>query len=150
VAEQYDTMSTADICDLDVPAAEDAILYLWATVTHAQEAFDVLESWGFAYKTQAVWDKRRFGIGYWMRGEHELLYIGTRGDVSPPKEGARRGSIFREKAGAHSEKPQSVRTHIEQAHPDARKLEMFARDGKVGWELWGDETPDNKQATLGK
>lgn len=68
--------------------------------------------------------------------------------MSPPAQEDRRGSIFRADRGEHSEKPESVRTHIERAHPDARKLEMFSRDGKVGWELWGDESPDSKQATL--
>lgn len=148
VGNHYGTMDLSDIKALDVPAADDAVLYLWATVTHAKEALDVLEAWGFEYKTQAVWDKDTLGIGYWFRGQHELLYVGTRGDVSPPEPGARRSSVFKESPGRHSEKPKSVQTHIEQAHPDARKLEMFARDGKVGWELWGDESPDTKQATI--
>lgn len=147
VQEEYDTMTISEIQALDVPAGDDCVLYLWATVTHAQEAFDVLEAWGFEYKTQAVWKKERLGVGYWFRGEHELLYVGTRGDASPPDPDARRSSVFSEPAREHSRKPEIVRTHIEQAHPDARKLEMFARDGKTGWELWGDETPETKQAT---
>ena len=148
VDHHYGTMDIDDIKSLDVPAADDAVLYLWTTVTHAQEAFDVMEAWGFKYKTQAVWDKQSLGVGYWMRGEHELLYIGVRGDVSPPDAKDRRGSIFREESGAHSEKPACVKRYIDTAHPDARKLEMFARDGTVGWELWGDESPDSKQATI--
>lgn len=148
VDHHYDTMDLDAIKTLDVPAADDAVLYLWTTVTHAEEAFDVLGAWGFEYKTQAVWDKRSVGVGYWMRGQHELLYIGVRGDVSPPDADARRSSVFTADRGAHSSKPEAVRTHIEKAHPDARKLEMFARDGKVGWELWGDETPDQKQGCL--
>lgn len=148
VEHHYDTMPIGEICDLDVPASDDAVLYLWPTVTHAREAFDVVDSWGFEYKTQAVWDKQRLGVGYWMRGEHELLYIATRGDVSPPPSDVRRSSIFREQASEHSRKPKAVRSYIEAAHPGARKLEMFARDGKVGWDLWGDETPERKQATI--
>ena len=149
VDQHYDTMNVDDIKALDVPAAEDAILYLWGTVTHVPEAVDVIRAWGFEHKSQAVWDKESVGVGYWFRGQHELLYVATRGDVSPPCEENRRSSVFRSTRGKHSEKPEAVRTHIEQAHPDARKLEMFARDGKVGWELWGDESPDSKQATLG-
>lgn len=148
VDHHYDTMDLDDIKALDVPAADDAVLYLWATVTHAKEAMEVLDAWGFEYKTQAVWDKDTLGVGYWFRGQHELLYVGVKGDVSPPDPNARRASVFTESPGAHSEKPAKVRTHIERAHPDARKLEMFARDGKVGWELWGDEAPASKQATL--
>lgn len=148
VANHYDTMDIEDIKALDVPAADGAILYMWGTVTHVPEAVDVIRAWGFEHKTQAVWDKEHFGSGWWFRGQHELLYVATRGDVSPPAEHARRSSVFRSPRGEHSAKPEVVRTHIEQAHPDARKLEMFARDGKVGWELWGDESPDSKQATV--
>ena len=149
VAKHYDTMDIEDIKALDVPAADDAVLYMWGTVTHVPEAVDVIRAWGFEHKTQAVWDKQHFGSGWWFRGQHELLYVATRGDVSPPPEHARRSSVFRAPRGEHSAKPEVVRTHIERAHPDARKLEMFARDGKVGWDLWGDESPDSKQATLG-
>ena len=149
VAKHYQTMDIEDIKALDVPAADDAVLYMWGTVTHVPEAVDVIRAWGFEHKTQAVWDKQHFGSGWWFRGQHELLYVATRGDVSPPPEHARRSSVFRAPRGEHSAKPEAVRTHIEQAHPDARKLEMFARDGKVGWDLWGDESPDSKQATLG-
>jgi N6-adenosine-specific RNA methylase IME4 len=148
VAHHYDTMDINDICDLDVPAAENSILYLWTTVTHAQEAFNVMDEWGFDYKTQAVWDKQNYGIGHWFRGGHELLYLCVKGDVSPPDADVRRESIFREKSGKHSSKPDKVREYIERAHPDARKLELFSRDGRVGWTMWGDETPNNQQDKL--
>ncbi|UBF23507.1 N6-adenine methyltransferase [Halorubrum tailed virus 28] len=149
VAKHYDTMSLDDIKALDVPAAEDAILYMWGTVTHVPEAIDVIRAWGFEHKSQAVWDKVHMGSGSWFRGQHELLYVAVRGNPSPPAQENRRESVFRTPRTEHSSKPEAVRTHIEEAHPDARKLEMFARDGKVGWELWGDESPDSKQATLG-
>jgi N6-adenosine-specific RNA methylase IME4 len=148
VAHEYETMTHKDICALDVPAADDAILYLWTTVTHAQEAFEVLESWGFEYKTQAVWDKQQYGIGHWFRGTHELLYVATRGDVSPPDSDARTTSMFREQSRGHSRKPACVREFIEEAWPDKRKLELFARDNRVGWEPWGNEVPQTEQQTL--
>lgn len=149
VNHHYETMDVADICALDVPAADDAVLYLWTTVTHAREAFEVMDAWGFDYKTQAVWDKEDIGVGYWFRGQHELLYVGVRGDVSPPDQEDRRGSVFEHPRGEHSAKPPTVREHIAHAHPDARKLEMFARDGFTEWEIWGDETPEKLQAGIG-
>lgn len=148
VDHQYRTMPVEDIAAMDVPAADDAVLYLWSTVTHAEKALTVLNAWGFGYKTQAVWDKQRYRLGYWFRGQHELLYVGTRGDVSPPASEYRVGSLFSEKSDGHSSKPASVRRHIEEAWPDARKLELFARDDRVGWAVWGDEVPDSQQQTL--
>lgn len=141
-------MSLDEIKALDIPAEDDAILFLWATVTHMPEALDVLKSWGFEYKTQAVWDKQTVGVGYWFRGQHELLLVGVRGDVSPPPEGSRRSSVFQRKRGEHSEKPPDVRRWIQEAFPERDKLELFARDGTTNWDLWGDEAPDHKQETL--
>lgn len=148
VDEHYAVMRVEEIAALDVPVADDAVLYLWVTAPQAEAAFEVLHGWGFTYKTQAIWDKQQLGVGYWFRGEHELLYVGVRGDVHPPEPMARRSSIFRERRREHSRKPDVVRRYIEAAHPEARKIELFARDGFVGWELWGDETPDNKQTTV--
>lgn len=148
VAKHYPTMTLEEIESLNVPAADDAVLYLWATVTHTPEALSVMDAWGFEYKTQAVWDKKKYGVGHWFRGGHELLFLGTRGDVSPPDPENRRSSVFRESSGEHSEKPACVKTHIERVHPEADKIELFARDGKVGWDLWGDEAPETKQDTL--
>lgn len=148
VDKHYATMSVDSICDLNPPAADDAYLYLWATVTHAEAAFEVLNAWGFDYKTQAVWDKKRLGVGYYFRGQHELLYVGVKGDVRPPPERLRRSSIFREERREHSQKPRTVRRYIERVHPDARKLELFARDAMSGWHVWGDETPGSVQQRL--
>jgi len=148
VDHHYGTMSVDEIKALDVPAADDAVLYLWSTVTHVPEALDVLNAWGFEYKTQAVWDKQAFGVGYWFRGQHELLYVGTRGDVSPPPKDARRGSMFREQRTDHSAKPDAVRRHIEKAWPDADKLELFARDNRSGWSEWGNEVPTQEQTIM--
>jgi len=145
VDKHYPTMEHDEICSLSPPAANDAVLYLWTTVTHAQDAFDVMESWGFEYKTQAVWHKQSEGVGYWMRGQHELIYIGTRGDVSPPAQSARRSSVFESKRGRHSSKPESVRRHIELAHPSSKRIELFARDNVEGWDAWGNELPDTEQ-----
>jgi len=84
VDDQYPTMDIADICALQIPAAENSVLYLWATAPLLPEGIRVLTAWGFEYKTSAVWDKQRLGIGYWFRGEHEHLLVGVRGNVSPP------------------------------------------------------------------
>lgn len=148
VDKHYQTMDLEDIKALDVPAADGAILYLWGTVTHVPEAVEVMQAWGFEHKSQAVWDKVHQGSGSWFRGQHELLYVAVRGDVSPPDVSARRPSVFRSKRGEHSSKPAKVREYIDQAHPDARKIELFGRENRVGWSVWGDEVPESEQQTL--
>lgn len=84
VENHYPTMSNEEICALPVPAADDCVLYLWATAPKLREALEVMEAWGFNYRTHAIWDKVKIGMGYWFRGQHELLLIGTRGDVRTP------------------------------------------------------------------
>lgn len=139
IENHYPTMSLDALTDLDVPAADDAVCYLWATAPKLTEALAVLDAWGFDYTTCAVWDKEKIGMGYWFRGQHELLLVGTRGDISPPETDARVASVIREPRGDHSEKPDAVATLIEDAFPSAPKIELFARDARDGWDVWGDE-----------
>jgi len=148
VDNHYETMDVDAIKALDPPVADDAVLYLWTTVTHVPEALEVLDAWGFEYKSQAVWDKEIMGSGHWFRGQHEILICAVRGDISPPEPSDRRPSVFREQRTEHSAKPDCVRRWIEEAWPDADKLELFARDNRVGWEPWGNEVPETEQKTL--
>jgi len=149
VEEKYELMNLEDIKALNIPSAQDCVLYLWTTAPKAREGFEVIDAWGFEYITQAVWDKKHpMGIGYWFGNEHEILYCARKGDASPPDPDIKHGSIFREKKREHSRKPEIVRSYLEKAHPEARKLELFSRDGKVGWEAWGKEVTEHPQNTL--
>lgn len=148
IENHYSTMSLDEIKDLELPVADNCILYLWTTAPKTAEACEVIDAWGFDYRTNAIWDKKRLGLGHWFRVEHELLMVAVKGEASPPDTLHRRGSIFHEERGEHSEKPAKVRRHIEKAHPDKDKLELFSRDGRVGWTMWGNETVDDPQATF--
>jgi len=139
IENHYGTMSLSDICGLDIPAANDAVLYMWTTAPKLREAFDVIDSWGFEYVTGAVWDKQKIGMGYWFRGQHEHLLVAKRGGISPPDTGARQSSVISEERGKHSAKPNHVYDLIEAAFPDRDRLELFARESREGWESWGDE-----------
>lgn len=131
----YETMSLKEIKALPIDdwAAKDCVLYLWATPPLIPEALEVMRAWGFEYKTCAVWDKEWIAMGFWFRAQHELLLVGTRGDAHPPEQTLRKSSVFREKRREHSRKPDCVRKYIEECFPDARKLELFAREKVEGW-----------------
>jgi len=139
IENHYPTMSIAEICALKVPVAKDAILYLWATAPLLIEALDVVKAWGFRYKTHAVWDKKKIGIGFWFRGQHELLIVGVRGDVKPPDPTQRVPSVIYCPRGPHSAKPDRVRDWIAEWYPRARKLEMFSRLQHAGWHSFGNQ-----------
>lgn len=139
VENHYPSMTTDDICKLQIPSEKDSVLFLWATAPKLLEALRVMESWGFKYKTQAVWDKVNRGLGYWFRGQHEILMVGVRGKFSPPLVADRVSSVFVEKKCGHSKKPLIIRKWIGQAFPDNTKIELFARNKTEGWDVWGNE-----------
>jgi N6-adenosine-specific RNA methylase IME4 len=140
IENQYPSATAEEICDMKPETQPDAVLFLWATVAKLREAFEVMDAWGFEYKTSAVWDKEKIGMGYWFRGQHELLLVGTRGKFSPPDESSRVSSVFREPRGKHSVKPVCVYEWLESAFPAAIKLEMFCRSPRAGWKTHGNES----------
>jgi len=139
VAAHYQTMQQAELCAMEIPAAEDSILFMWATAPKLPEAVELMAAWGFRYKSHAVWDKVKIGMGYWFRGQHELLMVGIRGKVSPPPAHLRISSVIRRGRGRHSAKPEEVRDWIARCYPDVPKLEMFSRLKRPGWEVFGNQ-----------
>ncbi len=139
IENHYNTMTLKEIKELKVPADKNCILFLWATAPKLLEAIEVLKAWGFTYKTNAVWDKEIIGMGYWFRGQHELLLVGTKGKVSPPEVNFRLSSVYREKRTRHSKKPSFYRQWIHEAFPDKTKIELFAREKADDWDCWGNE-----------
>ncbi len=119
--------------------ADDCVLFLWATAPKLQEAIAIMEAWGFDYKTNAVWDKEKIGMGYWFRGQHELLLVGTKGQFSPPDQDKRISSVFREARGKHSAKPECVYEALESMFPESVKGEMYQRKPREGWIGFGNE-----------
>jgi N6-adenosine-specific RNA methylase IME4 len=139
IENHYPTMAIDDICALPVPAAKDSVLFLWATAPLLREGLRVLDAWGFAYKSCAVWNKEIIGMGYWFRGQHELLLVGTKGIFSPPPADLRVSSIIDCRRGKHSSKPDYIRHLIEGWYPQATRLEMFTRMKRPGWDAFGNQ-----------
>ena len=137
--EHYETLTTKDINKLEIPANIDAVLFLWATNPKLKDALEVMAAWGFTYKTNMVWVKDRIGTGYYVRGQHELLLIGTKGKVGVPEEANRVSSVFNATRNEHSQKPEIVYDIIEKMYPNRKYLELFARNKREGWCSWGNE-----------
>lgn len=158
IENHYPTMTVADICSIwstyDIGEINpNAVLYLWATAPKLLEALQVMKAWGFTYKTQAVWDKEWIGMGYWFRGQHEILLVGTKGKFSPPIPTLRESSVHKEKKGKHSKKPSYYRDLIARQFPDTTKIELFARESVDGWDSWGNQvvhTPQPNELTAPK
>jgi len=143
IENHYPTMETDEICNLDIPSADNAVLFLWATNPKLKEALKVMEAWNFEYKTNICWDKQKpttSKMGYWFFGQHELLLVGTKGNFSPPKQKDRVSSLYSELKTKHSKKPEYFYLLIEKMFPQGKYLELFARKQfNSNWTVWGNQ-----------
>lgn len=146
----YSTMSLADIKALPVGelADKDCALFLWITFPLLRETWDVVESWGFTYKSVAfVWVKQNkktpslfWGMGYWTRANAELCIIATKG--SPKRQSRAVHQVILSQIEQHSKKPDETRDRIVALMGDVPRIELFARQKTEGWDVWGNEAPD--------
>ena len=139
IENQYTTMDNNDIANMKVPAKDNCVLFMWATAPKLIEALDVMKAWGFTYKTHAVWDKQKIGMGYWFRGQHELLMVGVKGKFSPPDSTIRISSVIKEERSQHSKKPDSIADYIDLAYYNKSKIELFCREPRTGWYSYGNQ-----------
>jgi N6-adenosine-specific RNA methylase IME4 len=137
----YPTMTTPDICALPVAdlATPDAVLFMWTTGAKLKEAFEVINAWGFSYRSQMVWVKDKIGMGYYVRNRHELLLIARRGKLPVPAENARPDSVIEAPRTQHSAKPPEIYGIIDRMYPELPKIELFARVAYEGWDAWGNQ-----------
>lgn len=140
IENNYPTMDTDDIANIEIPSGDNCVLVMWATAPKLLEALSVMDAWGFHYRTCAVWDKEIIGMGYWFRGQHEMILIGVKGKVSPPAENNRFPSVIKERRTKHSKKPDCIYDMIEKMFPGMEYIELFARKKhSEKWEVWGNQ-----------
>ena len=148
---RYDTMTTAEIRTLPVAeiVAEQAHLYLWVPNALIADGLAVMESWGFSYKSNLVWAKRRKdggpdgrGVGFYFRNVTEIILFGVRGSMRTLPPGRRQVNIIETRKREHSRKPDEQYDIIEACSPGPY-LELFARYSRPGWTSWGLEADDD-------
>ena len=142
IENQYPTMDLEAICALPVRdiATDDAVLFVWATSPKLAEAMRVIEAWGFSYRTCAAWVKNKIGMGYYFRQRHELLLVATRGALPVPQPSNRQDSVVEAPVGEHSAKPAIFAELIERMYPEHKRIELFCRSPRPGWEAWGNQS----------
>ena len=122
------------------PATSGCHFWLWVTRTHLPSGLWLMEQLGFRYVSNAVWVKEKIGIGQYMRTQHEVLLLGTRGKAMVPPTNRRPSTVVTEAQQQHSRKPEASYKLIETVSPGPR-LEMFARRERAGWAAWGKGVP---------
>lgn len=140
--DHYPVMSLADLCAMDVKGIceDNAVLFLWVTSPMLEECFQVIKGWGFRYASSFVWDKIKHNMGHYNSVRHEFLLVCVRGSCQPdvPK---LFDSVLSIERTEHSRKPLEVYDIIETLYPYGKRLELFARGRRDGWDAWGNEAP---------
>jgi len=154
---QYPCMSEADLMDLPIDqiSAEDAVMFCWTTWPKLPDALELINWWGFEYKTIGFnWIKRtkhgklHWGMGNWSRSNSEPCLLATKGKPKRAGKGvhsiitAPLANVLESSIGKHSAKPPEVRDRIVELCGDLPRIELFARERVLGWDSWGNEVED--------
>jgi N6-adenosine-specific RNA methylase IME4 len=143
-SKHYACMDTDGIVDYmraRICPSGDAVLFLWRVAAMQLEALSVADDCGFRVKSELVWLKQTktgkpaFGMGHYVRGSHETCLICVRGSALPATRSQR--STFSAPVGVHSEKPGAFYRIVEEMYPHSRRIELFSRRHRSGWECHG-------------
>jgi N6-adenosine-specific RNA methylase IME4 len=145
---RYTTMSLSEIKELPVEelANKTAHLYLWVPNALLSSGLEVMEAWGFTYKTNLIWYKirkdggpDRRGVGFYFRNVTEIILFGIRGKRARTLQpGRSQPNIITSRKREHSRKPDEQYEIIESCSPGPY-IELFARHERKDWSSWGKE-----------
>jgi len=144
---RYQTMTNEEIAEMPVSevALPQSHLYLWVPNALILTGLEVMQAWGFTYKTNLVWYKirkdggpDRRGVGFYFRNVTEMVLFGVRGNLRTLAPGRRQENILISQKREHSRKPDELYPIIEACSPGPY-LELFSRTQRDGWQTWGNE-----------
>ena len=132
----YPTMTVQQIKNINIPSADDSVMFLWTTHAFLKDSFDILNHWGFNYKATLVWDKVKMGMGRNIRMQVEFCLLGIKG--KPIIQGSSERDIITEPRRQHSRKPEAFYEMVERMCI-GNKLDYFSRQNRENWEHYGAE-----------
>lgn len=136
-ANPYPEMSVEEIAKMQIPAADDCVMWLWTTHKFLPDAFGLLDEWGFDYKATFVWDKQKIGMGHWLRMQCEFCLLAIKGN--PVWDNTEMRDILSIGRREHSRKPDEFYEMVAAVCHGA-KLEYFSREKRPGWDQFGNDT----------
>ena len=144
----YDTMTDEEIMALPIKeiADENAILFMWTTDSHLKSALEVIEAWGFNYKTIGfIWNKKEKSgkqvcyMGIWTMKGSEICLLATKGKIHGQIKSHKVRQLVEAVRREHSQKPDIIKEKIIELMGDLPRIELFARNKTEGWDVWGNE-----------
>lgn len=138
VASPYPEMSFDELSNIEIPAKNDCVIWLWTTHQFIWEARELLRMWGFEYKAIMTWDKEQMGMGHWLRMQCEFCLLGIMGNPLWDVRDLR--DIIRSKRREHSRKPSEFYEMIEKNFT-GKYIDYFSREKFSNkWDCYGAET----------
>ena len=135
--KHYPTMRVEEIERIVPPSARQSHLWLWVINQHVDWGYRVARAWGFEPLQMLTWCKPGRGAGRFQSNSESVLVCRKGRAVGNPF-GMTGGTWFCWPRGRHSEKPSGFYRLVERVSP-ALRLEMFARQTRTGWDVWGNE-----------
>ena len=140
-SKHYGLMTVEEIKAMPVRelVKENAVLFLWSTNGAMPLALEVLEAWGFKYRSYFVWCKNNLGLGEPLRNSTEICLVGIRGRMPSAFRAQMNWGFFPRQD--HSHKPEEMFAIMERLYPHVDYLELFARrrSSNPHWYIWGNE-----------
>lgn len=133
----YPEMSLEEIEALELPVADDCVLWLWTTHKFMRHSFGLLDAWGFRDVSIVTWVKNRMGIGTWLRSQSEYCIMAVKG--SPTVHLTNQTTVIHGPMREHSRKPDEFYAMVDSLCI-GRKLDYFSREKREGWDQVGNET----------
>ncbi|MHB1440554.1 MAG: MT-A70 family methyltransferase [Cuniculiplasma sp.] len=130
----YPVMDLEEIKKIKLPMEKDCIVWIWIINRMIPKAGEILNAWGLEFREMLTWDKEKFGIGRWLRGQTEHCILATNGN--PKMDSAATPNILRAPSTGHSEKPDAFYKLVDKIC-FGPKLDFFARKKRDGWDAFG-------------
>jgi N6-adenosine-specific RNA methylase IME4 len=156
-AESNYTVLTIDkLCEIPVKDIVDknSFCCIWVPNSLIDCGLKLMKEWGFEQKGIYGWIKKSsksgklaFGMGRSFRGVFEIALYGRKGKLEVSNKSQRNIEIddnfdFDDNL-KHSKKPEKLQDSLDLMFPNTKKLELFARRKRNGWECVGLELGEN-------
>lgn len=152
----YPTMTVEEGIALDTSwVSDDCVLWFWSPVQcvipqgawlhkaafvpaeAVPDAYRIIGAWGFTVRQLFFWYKGKMGLGHYGRNMVEVCILATRGKPVLAMENV--GNYWFATPREHSRKPDEFWETVRIACPGTHRLELFSREARRGWTVFGDE-----------
>jgi len=148
----YPTMTMKEIKEthrkiFDKYANKKHNVFMWTIDKFLLDTEKMMNELGYTLHCRFIWNKEN-GVApaFTVRFSHEyLLWFYKKGNIlmTCSEIKGKYTTVFSEKATKHSKKPVFAYEMLEKMFPCSAKLEIFAREKRVGWDTWGNEVEND-------